>query len=163
MFQPCLRTSYLYWQFINFLNFIRYVHFGFFIILLINNMHSEEMYYYHTFLFSHLASQGSNSFILILDSKDVRQISRNFLCILLFKTMCAGILRGTGLQMFGAAMSFIANVLIALPLSLSLMFATSLSVTGKCSLSQKTQFLGHRKSVILKTNAFIDKRIVIGN
>lgn len=108
-----------------------------------------------------MASQGSNSFILILDSKDARQISRNFLCILFSKTMCAGILRGTGLQMFGAAMSFIANVLIALPLSLSLMFATSLRVTGKCSSSQKTQFLSHRKSIILKKNAFIDKRTCI--
>lgn len=164
MFQPCLRTSYLYWQFINFLNFIRYVHFGFFIILLINNMHSEEMYYYHTFLFLIWLAKGPiRLFLSWIAKMSGRQISRNFLCILLFKTMCAGILRGTGLQMFGAAMSFIANVLIALPLSLSLMFATSLSVTGKCSLSQKTQFLGHRKSVILKTNAFIDKRIVIGN
>lgn len=71
------------------------------------------------------------------NDSDVLALSSHFLPLLaiykffeLYQTMCAGILRGTGLQMFGAAMSFIANVLIALPLSLSLMFATSLRVTG---------------------------------
>lgn len=163
MFQPCLRTSYLYWQFINFLNFIRYVHFvGFFIILLINNMHSEEMYYYHTFLFLIWLAKGPIRLFLSWIAKMPGRYHVTFYAFCSLRRCVRGsILRGTGLQMFGAAMSFIANVLIALPLSLSLMFATSLRVTGKCSSSQKTQFLSHRKSIILKKNAFIDKRILI--
>lgn len=48
--------------------------------------------------------------------------------------MCAGILRGIGFQAFGAVVNVIGNFLIALPVALSLMFASSLSVAGKYSL-----------------------------
>lgn len=71
------------------------------------------------------------------NDSDALALSSQFLPLLaiykffeIYQTMCSGILRGTGLQTFGAVMNFIANVLIALPLSLSLMFATSLRVTG---------------------------------
>uniref|UniRef100_A0A8W8K5R3 Multidrug and toxin extrusion protein 1 n=1 Tax=Magallana gigas TaxID=29159 RepID=A0A8W8K5R3_MAGGI len=48
----------------------------------------------------------------------------------IYQSMCAGILRGIGFQAFGAVVNFIGNFLIALPVALSLMFASSLSVAG---------------------------------